>query len=159
MLSPRISVLGLNRSFQGIALWKFALFWVACNQSFLLWGLQHIWWELNKFKTNMMWEFCRVCNQKKCMYDDQKSAEGMPVQVFYCMLSSGRRSPTWQVCTRKLIPELQRPPLLHWKLSRLAFTHYTLGALIWHVVNILMVYNDSVFTVLIQSNHPRVILF
>lgn len=44
-------------------------------------------------------------------------------------------------------------------MARLTFTHCTLGALIWHVVNILMVYNDSVFTVLIQSNHPRVILF
>jgi len=35
-----------------------------------------------------------------------------------------------------------------------AFTHYTLSALSGHVVNMLMVYNDSVLTALIQSNHP-----
>lgn len=44
-------------------------------------------------------------------------------------------------------------------LAQPALTYYTLSALSGHVVNILMVYNDSVFTVLIQSNHPWVIIF
>ena len=39
-------------------------------------------------------------------------------------------------------------------LAQPTFTYYTLGALSGHVVNIVMVYNDSVFTVLNQSNHP-----
>lgn len=43
-------------------------------------------------------------------------------------------------------------------LAQLVFTYYSLGALIRHVVNILMVYSDGVFTVLIQSNRPRLIL-
>lgn len=43
-------------------------------------------------------------------------------------------------------------------LAQLTFTYYTLGALKRHVVNIIMVYNDSVFTALIQSNLPWVML-
>ena len=43
-------------------------------------------------------------------------------------------------------------------LAQPAFTYYTLGALSEHVVNILMVYNDCVFTVLVQANQPRDII-
>ena len=39
-------------------------------------------------------------------------------------------------------------------LAQPTFTYYTLGALSGHVVNFLMVYNDSVFTVLILPNLP-----
>lgn len=41
-------------------------------------------------------------------------------------------------------------------LAQPAFIYNTLSALSGHVVNILMVYNGSVFTVLIQFNHHSV---